>query len=1143
MTGPHRRPRDKGGTDPRSAAATSFESSNQTMAMFLGGTPKSWMTGHQVTNDLLPLSSHKAPRTTSIRQGTASQARTSGSSIHEPDDGSSARALQCSATDMMNQSIASENPLATITNVIPATMSKDAPGDRDAVLPSPAPSDEPRQASAPIIDLEEETEPPPHLQARNGSEDVSDETRLVELAARYGGIEGLEKRLSNAVPTIGLTDSAENGSNLLSLDGVSYQMNVRPAEQHEAPSNNGTQQEPTLAAVGLPTSATPDLMRIGPNMVSTSSQMSPQPALPDFSATITQRLQAIRATQHMRQKIEVPRLGLLEDACHMYDFFYLIMHQIFCVGTVSNLTNAFGMHAATQRYADGFMRLTHLLLSNDELPNDAISWFMTFPLPVTQLLENWPSLRNTHEKVLECLLRLPREWENLSSDCHRRCYPPLVDEMTTRLGVLSWILQRVMCRAILREIWVGPKDACHNQVERLFRQNEQEVAHRGPQPIPIDALTVYNQRLAMKYQYLWAQHRSHLTSVAHQPTMILQQGSLSNLGTSMSIPLPQQANLNSTRARSANAYSDMTQPIYPAPMLRGPTPLHIDTQSVAHTLANFRTTPTVPSSVVRSPIFQNSPLSGVSRTNDPMSNRYRQPPGQDLGAPAFSDSPSPQNPIEHRSSIPNLHHSPISTLGPASTISPLQPFFNRQWNPQSARVNSSQQQRVSPVIPRPGYNSPTGRNTTLQFGTSISSRTPSQPQSAYIHASQSIPSQFSQSQLAVQQSPVARNLASVSQSPARPLFPPPGHINPIRDATNSLPAALHQVHVRSPVLVSLNAEGKVDNKMMYFSFVSQVMVMPQRLTAGNRHFQWTFEVDAKDFRSLAQSFDGLSGAPSTRFVRLGSRTFRIRCVKVSGLHDLTESEWLVAETFWPDGIAILINHTTLELRKRWHHGKDLPADITKHIMEGTNTFSVAITRPKQNEENVAYAFVMETIETIDADEIRAKIQKLEAKDSLQRIAATSTDLDPDIEVVNRAVIIDLTDPFTLNMWKLPVRGKTCRHYQCFDLLTFLNTRGNKAGQPCTPERFKCPICKADARPQMLLTDLFLSKIREDLEQMNRLDVKEVILDDQGTWKIQEPEKDDEFDDDDGEGSGDQKLPRHRHSGTPGESEIIEIDDD
>lgn len=163
---------------------------------------------------------------------------------------------------------------------------------------------------------------------------------------------------------------------------------------------------------------------------------------------------------------------------------------------------------------------------------------------------------------------------------------------------------------------------------------------------------------------------------------------------------------------------------------------------------------------------------------------------------------------------------------------------------------------------------------------------------------------------------------------------------------------------------------------------------------------------------------------------------------------------------------------------------------------------------------------------------------------MKRIEEHLTSVDPEIQIVNSAVVLDLTDPFTSRIYETPARGKTCRHHQCFDLDVFLQTRGNKsASQPATPEQFKCPICGADARPKSLVIDLFFAKVRRELEEMNRLDAKAIILGELGKWTIKEEEEC-------GDGHGQAASPADKLAAarigkapTRVDNEIIELDDE
>lgn len=1153
MTASQRRPRDKGGTDHRDSAAKSFETSNQTMAMFLGGTQKSWMTGQYPTKKLPSSLTHTQPHQKQTRQTTNSQATSNGSRPQ-------ATTRQDSATIATPGSVTSSAPLVAATTFTSSDFTeKHAQEHVNTVLPSPAPSDEPRQASVPIINLEEEEREQTGIhQTRSISAEVLGEPTTIEPAARLGDLEEGEIRVSNAEIQNDLSDSADNVGILRAPEAaaglMSERINERPTEQREAQPNNDNHQEFSVPSLVSPQSATPALMDKGSELLQRRSMQIPSNAdMVAFRRQIVHRIEAIRSSGQLGRETEISRLGLLEDACLAYDLSYLIVHQLYCLAALPNPASS-GVHGLAPEYREGLVLLTPFLLQNSQLPKDAITWFSTFPLPLNPLLDRWPSLKFTYEKVLECLLKLPRGWWSLSSLCHHRSYPPLVDEMICMTSVNSTMLQQVIFNSVVRDIWIGPPDACFKEVEILFRQNQQDVGLRGSRsgtlPATAEAILQYNQAMGTKYHNLWVRHCAHLNATAQQG-LVSQQGSFSNVV----VPMPQAhpVSTSATTPPNSTVYHNISQPVNSAPASLRPASLVIDTQNISANPTYFVNTASVPSSpfsgisvqtnpttaVARFPLSQSAPPGGLTHPIASMPHNQQRPPRQDFAIPTGPQALGRNNVYRN-----SMHGAQNSTLPQTAANPAPRPWFGPRRDPPLAYTTPSHSHAASPVVARSGQigiSFPNGQNISQQSGTYNPSPTYGQRRSA---SNQSTPYHARHGQVPIQLPPLVPNFTPVSPSPVWPLFPPSGLVRSFRDPPNVVPATLHQVHVRSPKLASVGMDGNSD-KASYLAFVKNATVMPERLTKGKRHFQWTFDVDTDHFQSLVQCSDGKGGAPPTRIFRAGQRIVRLRCVKISDLRDIRESDWVLAETFWPNGIAVLLNGIALELRKKALHGKDLPVDITKHIRDGANIFSVAITRSNKSDA-LAYALGIEFVEIADFQNILATIPRLEAKGALRRIAERSASFDPDIEIVNSTVIIDLTDPFTSCMWELPVRGQNCRHHQCFDLHVFLQTRVSKTSNLSAPEQFKCPICGSDARPQTLMIDMFFVTIREELKLRGRLDVKTIIMDGQGSWTIKEEDKKGEP----GDGNSGPTLPGFQQSKIPGgrpsvehEDEIIELDDD
>jgi hypothetical protein len=55
-------------------------------------------------------------------------------------------------------------------------------------------------------------------------------------------------------------------------------------------------------------------------------------------------------------------------------------------------------------------------------------------------------------------------------------------------------------------------------------------------------------------------------------------------------------------------------------------------------------------------------------------------------------------------------------------------------------------------------------------------------------------------------------------------------------------------------------------------------------------------------------------------------------------------------------------------------------------------------------------------------------------------------------------------------------------------------------EPSEPDKSKCPICFADARPRSLRIDKFLFGVRRQLEEQDKLDTKPILVAANGTWR-------------------------------------------
>ncbi|KAL8809483.1 MAG: hypothetical protein Q9223_001243 [Gallowayella weberi] len=780
-----------------------------------------------------------------------------------------------------------------------------------------------------------------------------------------------------------------------------------------------------------------------------------------FRQAVIKRLQQAADRSGTRGNTEVGRLNLLLHACDQNDHTYLLLHQIYCMDLT--LPGYFGqLHSVGfgNEHINGLQYLTPLLLPNSQhMDFDTINWFARFPLSFEILLREFQVYREALSRVKSCLAKMMSSWRPYRELCSKRVHPPLVDELIDILGIESLVLQSVAFRSIHKDMWGGDTgDSCFVEGEKLF-QHSQRTLQQAPSNRSLEQKKHDDQNLIIKYQHLHAIHTRHRQNSNFQAS-----------SADMNHPPPRAS--ASPLASSRPARGSLTGPPNPVwvrwatDQRRAPPPPNINTQcaQLPSTTIGNRTTPTFPSQAFspdqRVPSLPHG--QGIAR------GHMRSPPTQTPSAGPQSVQArrsngnmapitmSPQShPLSHFQSFPASTRSPIGQVG--------------QWTPPMPNL-------IGPhMIRPPPSNGPPSNPQTV-------SRAIANPQSAVFP-------QAGDYQLFL--SPAGQRLSTTA-------FANPGL------------TALHQHGARSPLLSVVNDAGEPSTNLTHFRFLEGVSVLPGYLKVGSRqNTEFSFHVDEGDLALLSGTCEGQNGSTSTRTVRIGSRFGRIRCVVAMKGVDLSSddgSAWMTANHVWPNLVTVNFNKQHVDIRKKIHYGKDLPIDVSAMIKLGDNKFSVSIIAPP-NGDKTEYAIGLETIQLVDTAGAKALTGVLSYDEARQRVLRKFQNADPEIEVVNQLAVINLCDPYTSRIWDAPMRGVTCRHDECFDLDTFLETRCSKRpGQPSDPDEFKCPICGADARPQRLIKDEFFERLRTELAGKKRLDAKAIIMQQDGRWEVKEEEK-------------------------------------
>lgn len=873
---------------------------------------------------------------------------------------------------------------------------------------------------------------------------------------------------------------------------------------------------------------------------------------------IREYIDSVGGTDSLSADLERPRFQLLSDACKADDFFYIALHQIFCLWTnnrqsITNLEN----FCESRTVASAFRILAQLIRENDHLSPDHLSWLCEFPSPLADLMRRSDHYHKTVMNVAYFLTRLATEWVIFTAECQQRGYPPLVDEMIQRLGLLSPILQGVVFTATRRNLSIGD-DYFGVAMEKLFVQDKEghkKLALRCNTPYPptVKEIDERNTQLVQRYREVLEQHRQQrrlslnpLTrpnsnspvigsngphfSPAHSPQIQQEQFGLPQRGAQATYGNQQQfAGQHPNRRGSIAVVSNgtmspnpqyyqvgqFTQPHFAGDSLRGPATMAGIPPQHARALnnpsnqgGNVSQSP-VQHLPVQAPVFQQPDLISRSQTYNRSSvseaasgNRYQRP-SQQMYASQY------RHPSQHiQQSHPQQARQPqmLSQLQPQIQMDMSHHMrANSQGHDISQRALSNGRQGTSPAsqnvggaqqvnIPQVMAQTSAGHIVHPAVGTQQNPPHPPVQTTALPYTEESV------------------QYYGLMDPGKRPLIPPHGYVHPVQGPPNPELTALHQAHLRSPHLQipqSALIPGQDTNRMRHYQTVIRLALGPSILPLEQTVFKERFEISTTDHARIAVTKGiGKDSAP-VRDASAGSLQYRLRCSRLKNpVPTFSEPEWIISETAWPESIFLEINATPLEIRRKSQHGKDMAVDITPYVTSGQNELKVVVMRVGKAKESIA-AVAIEVVEVLRHDQIVdmcLKSHRIPADKTLNTIKAvlTGAGLDDD-EIAMQAsdLTIDLADPFTARIFDIPVRSATCVHRECFDLETFLQTRNSKPRrpmQPCMVDVWKCPLCGRDARPHTLLVDDFLVEVRKRLEEQGMLDFKAIIVAADGSWR-------------------------------------------
>ncbi|KAM3449967.1 hypothetical protein MY3296_006495 [Beauveria thailandica] len=320
----------------------------------------------------------------------------------------------------------------------------------------------------------------------------------------------------------------------------------------------------------------------------------------------------------------------------------------------------------------------------------------------------------------------------------------------------------------------------------------------------------------------------------------------------------------------------------------------------------------------------------------------------------------------------------------------------------------------------------------------------------------------------------------------------------------SLMVGLHLARQRSPRRVPLDNEP-----VRYYQYVDNLVVQPIRLEVSMKlnKIEFSLSKDQLQRLPLRQESD-IRSLPVVRFEDNTLR-FRVRvCRFPSGNNEMSESKWSRASTFWPEQIHVMINSIPCLLSRKQHFHTDLPVEITTNVKSGDNELHVSLPSLSENEFGYDYFVGVEIVTTQKYASVwRAITTKPHSSADTTRDAIKHRyrlhDSD-EIALLSCTWKVSICDPISSKMCDTPVRGIDCKHFECFDLENWLQTRPLKPeaskNEPCLVDCWACPICGGDARPNQLRICDYFSDVVKQLRETGISEMRTIVISENADWQ-------------------------------------------
>ncbi|PAN25634.1 hypothetical protein PAHAL_4G314800 [Panicum hallii] len=204
----------------------------------------------------------------------------------------------------------------------------------------------------------------------------------------------------------------------------------------------------------------------------------------------------------------------------------------------------------------------------------------------------------------------------------------------------------------------------------------------------------------------------------------------------------------------------------------------------------------------------------------------------------------------------------------------------------------------------------------------------------------------------------------------------------------------------------------------------------------------------------------------------------------------------------PPHVSFLVNGKGVDKRTNvsMDLGPQFPSDITKMLKYGANIIQAV------GYFNANYIIAVAFVNNL------ASFNAPKLDDYTQPITVYPADSD----VLEGPSRVSLSCPISLSRIKTPIKGRLCKHYQCFDYDNYMEMNSRKPN-------WRCPYCNTPSNFTDLRIDQKMAKILEETGD----DVLDVLVFADGSWKAAP--------------AHDEKSDRHRGDGIHQTGDAVETD--